>query len=279
MVARTCAVLACGAVAVSGCALIDTQRDRIAGLMNPTKIHTAYSEGSPPDVAQQIPVKDYYHAMSWAKSSYTTSSNNVSVAATGGEKPGRDGRQSLDDVVVNGDLVKVTGVAHADAGAVDNYVMEGIGLVDAYCLRWFQQLDDLSRLMEYQSKNVNIISQLGTTLMGIAEVAPATVSAYGALNTAYAGGVENFNSSFLVAPSSALVKDHIMAVMKEKAKEFSDPATGLKGKMTFKEAYLWLERYADLCTYPRAKAIVDGALSFTKTELQADGRVMTVKRQ
>jgi hypothetical protein len=223
--------------ALSGCSHFEKSRDDTAALMNPTKIHTAYSTDSDAYKASKIPVDDYYHALQVARTTYATDAS--------------------------GNVTKVT---KADHEAVENYVDEGIGLVDAYCLRWFQRLDDMNRLLDYQNKNVNVITQLGTALLGIGKASSNVISGYGAANTAYAGASENFNSAFLVAPTAARVKDHIQSVMRDEATALrSDAAT-----LDFKQAYTRLEQYADLCTHTRAKAIVDTALDLTKTNLNEE---------
>jgi len=220
----------------SGCALFNKQKDETAGLLNPPKLHGAYDQKSAAYQAAQVPIEDYYHALDLAKSTYTVDT-----------------------------FGKATAVVAADQQKIQNYVSEGIGLTDAYCRRWFQGLDDMQRLLAFQNKNVNVISQLGTALLGIGKANSNIVTAYGASNTAYAGFSENFNSAFLVAPTAAKVKEHIESALKTEAEQLRTDSANLN----FKQAYTRLERYAGLCTHAQAKEIVDTALDLTKTQLNA----------
>lgn len=246
---RLVALLAASTVLVlQGCGALSSRKDDTASILNPRKIHTAFDTQSAAYKAGQIPVSDYYAALELARSKYQ-------VESTGA----------------------VTKVAKADQGLVENYVSEGIGIVDAYCYRWFQGLDDTSRLLAYQNKNVNVITQLGTALLGIAGATAALVTGYGAGTTAYAGLSENFNSAFLVAPTASKVKEHIVSVMNAESAQLRSDAPALN----FKQAYSRLERYADLCTHARAKEIVDTALDLTKTQFTGIGvgrQVETVRK-
>lgn len=227
------------------CGTIDRHKDDTAALLNPPKIHGAFDTSSRAYKAALVPIDDYYNALSLAKSAYATDASG-----------------------------KVTDVAAADQEKIQNYVSEGIGLVDSYCGRWFQSLDDMNRLLAFQNKNVNVISQLGTTLLGLGSANTYFVTGYGALNTAYAGASENFNSAFLVTPTASKVKEHIESVMKDEAEQMRTDSASLN----FKQAYNRLEKYAGYCTHARAKEIVDTALNITKTELNATGQPETVRK-
>lgn len=231
---------------LGACSILDSRKDDTASVLNPRKIHGAYDSQSKAYEAGLIPVADYYDALDLARSRYAK----------------KDG-------------VGTTGVSKADQALVVNYVSEGIGLVDAYCSRWFQGLDDTSRLLAYQNKNINVITQLGTAFLGIGGASSAFVTGYGAATTAYAGVAENFNSAFLVAPTASKVKEHIESAMASEAQRLRTDAPTL----AFKGAYTRLERYADLCTHARAKEIVDSALDLTKTQIGPTSKqVETVKK-
>ena len=230
-----------------GCALISSAKDESGSVLNPNKIHFAYDHQNPAYAARIIPVSDYYAALNLAKSRYQESA----------EKP-----------------LRVVSVAHAGSAEIENYVSEGIGLVDAYCYRWFQQLDDMGRLLAYQKQNVNVVTQLGTALLGVGGASSAFVASYGAATTAYAGASENFSSAFLVAPTSSKVKDRILAIMKTAATSLRTDAK----KINFKQAYSRLEQYADLCTHSRAKEIVDAALDQTKSRIDGNNQLITSPR-
>ena len=217
-----------------GCSSYNSRQDDTASVLNPRKIHGAYDAESLAYKAGQIPISDYYGALELARQRY------------------------FDE---KGTMLK--NVTPEDQGEIRNYVLEGIGLVDAYCSRWFQGLDDTNRLLAYQNKNFNVITQLGTAFLGLGSASSALVAGYGATTTAYAGLAENFNSAFLVAPTASKVKQHIQSAMASEAGNLRKDANSLN----FKEAYTRLERYADLCTHARAKEIVDAALDLTKTDL------------
>jgi len=230
---------------LQGCGILSSRKDDISSILNPRKIHTAYDVQSPAYKAGQVPISDYYSALELARSRYATAGDGT-----------------------------VTSVAKADQEAVKNYVSEGIGVVDAYCYRWFQSLDDTSRLLAYQDKNVNVITQLGTAMLGIGGASSALITGYGATTAAYAGIKENFNSAFLVAPTASKVKEHIVSVMNSE----SFLLRAHSSSFNFKQAYSRLERYADLCTHARAKEIVDTALDLTKTQIGTNKQVETVKK-
>jgi len=93
-----------------------------------------------------------------------------------------------------------------DSEVVKRYMTEGIYLVNSYCLRWFQHLEDFERRSDSSKRDYNVISQLGTTLIGLARLHPDVTALYGAANTAYAGFSNNLVEGLVVAPSSKNVK-------------------------------------------------------------------------
>lgn len=228
------------AAMTTGCA---TLNQRTNSVLNPEKLHDQQASAGPTLDAAQVPIDDYYHALALAKTAYKFDSVGAPTGYT---------KQSSD--------------------LIENYVNEGIGLVDAYCNRWFQRLDDLQRKLQYEENNLNIITQLGTALLGIGHANSYIVGGYGAINTAATGMLNNYSDTFLAAPTTAKVRQHIVSAM--------DQAAGdLRGKsksLDFKQAYSGLERYAAICTYSQAKEIVDDSLSETKTEFK-NGAVSTTK--
>lgn len=234
------------ALSISGCQFVERKMEdskyKTSELLNPAKIHqgtkTLNSDGL---YARELPAQDYYNALNLARPDYKMDARSIVVR---------------------------------DPSLIVNYVDEGIGLVDTNCRRWFQNLDDMSRMLAFQNKQINIISQLGTTLLGVGGASSAWVTGYGAVNTMYAGTSENFNSAFLIAPTASKVKQHIEVVMKEESKALKTAAPGL----TFKQAYTRLEHYADLCSHVRAKAIVDAALETTTTTLDKNQQPQTTPK-
>jgi hypothetical protein len=108
---------------LSGCTSFLSKIDQAKEVLNPKQIHdeTAFNKGGDPYLASQIPVTDYYAALNLTKPKF---------------QPSPDGKSTI--------------IIKSDAAAVSTYVDAGIGLVDAYCLRWFQTIGELNRLANYQ---------------------------------------------------------------------------------------------------------------------------------
>lgn len=229
---------------ISGCALVK-QYGSDDGTMNPVKIHqpSVWDEKekrAEVTAAREIPIDDYYAALRLAKTRY----------------------QAETFVPSSSQYVK-------------NYVYEGIGLVNAYCSRWFNKMDDMARMLAYTNKNVNVITQLTTALLGVGGASSAVVATWGAGTTAYAGAADNFQTTFLLAPTASKVRDHIEAAMREDAERLKNTAESI----TFKEAYTALEAYANLCTHAKAKEIVDKSLDLSKSSIDAQtGALITQQR-
>lgn len=128
-----------------------------------------------------------------------------------------------------------------------------------------------------------MIQNLGTTLLGIGKANSIIVGSYGALFTGLNGIENNFSQSFLLAPNANKVKEHIFTALDDQAqrlrqapdskKNSSSADKGTKISLrpeSFTEAYMALERYADICTQQTAKEIVNSALDQTKTEVMTD---------
>ena len=216
----------------SGCSHFSEKKFSLEETMNPTKIHGASDEKNLSKTAEKIPVDDYFNALKLAQPIYQEKSNQL---------------------------------PENNQKAIENYVAEGIGLVDTYCSRWFRKIDDMSRLLAYQNENMNVITQLGTTLLGIGSANANFITGYGAATAAIAGMSNNANSSFFATPTATKVRRHIDTLMQKEATDLKLLAKNPDFK--FKEAYTRLERYADLCTHARAKEIVESALDATKTEV------------
>lgn len=233
-------MLALCVLTASGCSHLSDRKFSLEETMNPTKIHGAGDEKNLSKNAEKIPVDDYFNALKLAQPIYQEKSFEL-------PKNNRE--------------------------AIENYISEGIGLVDAYCSRWFRKIDDLSRLLDYQNENMNVITQLGTTLLGISTANANFITGYGAATAAIAGMSNNANSSFFATPTASKVRRHIDTLMKKDAADLKSLAKGPDFK--FKEAYTRLEKYADLCTHARAKEVVESALDSTKTEV-TDGVMRSV---
>lgn len=158
-----------------------------------------------------------------------------------------------------------------DSTKLAKYVDEGIGLVDSHCLRWFQRLDDYERDVQFRGKETNVITQLGTALIGAARLHPDVTTLYGAGTTAVAGLRSNRLEGLVIAPAAKGVKAKVMTVMAQRAGQLRavPPAT-------LPQARGQLEAYADLCTYSSAKSLVDKSVDAAQPAVSPSGEFRIV---
>jgi hypothetical protein len=246
---KAIALLFLAALLSSGCSMLGGSRPGKQDLYNPPKIHgpngvstegnagnkTPTQTDDAGQMAEQVPISDYYRAMKLAQTDYR------------------------DD-----------GYAQKKPEYIKNYIDEGIGLVDAYCLRWFQRLNDVQRQIDLKERDINVITQLGTALLGVAKASSDAVALYGAANVAYQGLSGNVRDVFLIAPTSKKIKASVLAMMTEQAALLRRDG----GQLNFKQAYTRIEKYADLCTYATAKEVVDGALDKSRASVK-DEKIIT----
>lgn len=164
----------------------------------------------------------------------------------------------------------------ATQAQIDAYVREGSNLVETHCVRWFSALSDAQRNLEFSESNRNVISQLGTALIGIGRLHSDVTAVYGATNVALAGFSENTNAAFLVAPNSENVKQLIMQAVKSRAALLEDSNSPLH-PTDFSTAYAELEQLADLCTYAEAKHLATQAIDKSEAAVnESTGQVFVV---
>lgn len=137
---------------------------------------------------------------------------------------------------------------------LDVYVREGIAVVELYCLRWFSKLEDAQRSFQVTDTNRNVITQLGTTVIGLAKLNSGVTAGYGALNSAIGGFNANFTSAFLAAPNAENVKRLTLDALQSRAALLKDSGSALYPK-TFSEAFVQLEKLAGQCTYSEVKRL------------------------
>jgi hypothetical protein len=116
------------------------------------------------------------------------------------------------------------------------------------------------------AKDVNVIRSLGTALLGIGKAVPNWVTGYGAINTAYSGISENFNDAILAGPTTAKVKEQMLAMLKQSETKLRNDATNL----TFSQAYSRIELHADTCTYSTIRNMLDSTPASTKARRDPD---------
>lgn len=151
----------------------------------------------------------------------------------------------------------------------DRYMRDGIALVDSYCDRWFVRLNKLQRNFQYQEGNVNIIKDLGTTLIGLSRLHSDVTAVYGAAGIAADGWFRNINDVLFLAPNPAIVQKRVREAMHTRARQL----TGDSKPASFVQAYVELERYADMCTFYAARMIADESMQQSKASTDADGNI------
>ncbi|MDD5384792.1 MAG: hypothetical protein PHG89_07930 [Gallionella sp.] len=148
------------------------------------------------------------------------------------------------------------------ADEISDFVDKGIGLTSAYCLRWFQRLDEVQRRLDLQEKDFNVIRQLGTAFLGIGKAIPNWVTGYGAANTAYSGIAENFNEAILAGPTTAKIKSRVLDMLQQSETILRRDADNKR--LNFSQAYSRIELHADTCTYSTVRNLLDATLASTK---------------
>jgi hypothetical protein len=145
-------------------------------------------------------------------------------------------------------------VASVSQQALDNYISEGVTVIELYCLRWFAKLEDAQRSFQVADTNRNVITQLGTTAIGLAKLNSEVTAAYGAINTAVGGFNANFTSAFLAAPNAENVKRLTIDALHSRALVMKTSGSALYSR-SFSEAYLQLEKLAGQCTFQEIKRL------------------------
>jgi hypothetical protein len=182
--------------------------------------------------------------------------------------------------------------------ALDDYVSKGIVVVNVSCVRWFNSLSEAEARYNFAQGNQNVIQTLGTALIGLSRLHSDVTTFWGAGFSAVNGYESNFNQNFLISPNANKVKEHVFTALDQQAallrnqlvpmallpttqaalnelnkkensvnKESGNVPNTLKinAPKTFVEAYLALERYADICTPQTAKEIINASLDGTQT--------------
>lgn len=157
---------------------------------------------------------------------------------------------------------------------IDAFIDKGIGLVGAYCLRWFHRLDAVQRNVDLRERDFNVIRQLGTALLGIGKANSDWVTFYGAANTAYSGILENFNEAVLTGPTTAKVKVQVLGMLQQSEARLRSDAS----KLTFTQAYTRIELHADTCTYGTIRSLLDSTLASTKSKRDPETGKITSDR-
>ncbi len=167
----------------------------------------------------------------------------------------------------------------ANPAKIQDYVNKGVTLVNESCRRWFDSLAEAQIRFGLTQNNQNVIQNLGTTLLGFGKANSLVTGTYGAAFTALNGFEGNFAQSFLIAPNSEGVKEHIFSALNQRANQLLGKRNGnekvgtdwLSDKPTdFDSAYRALSEYAGICTQQTARKIVNAALGETTTKISAN---------
>lgn len=249
------------ALLTCGCSTIRNpfSEPNVYAALNPPRVHVhqkevsdlepmkTYSEST--KAAEKIPFEQYYAALLDAKKS--DSDANKSGRHLGSSR------------------------TPAEKGKMQEFALQGIATVNAVCLRWFHNLMESQIRLNFAASNRNVIKDLGTTLMGLADANRYVVGTYGALSTALSGVENNFSQTFLLAPNASKIKSHVFMALNSRAEDLLQKAGNERA--TFAQIYDDLERYADICTQHTAREIMNTALDQTKTAVNNDeaGRVLT----
>lgn len=224
----------CAITLLAGCASVQEYKQERQLLFNPARVNESPDPASRAYAAGEVQISAYYKALAKAQTNYDV------------DPPRR-----------------------ATPVAVANYVEEGIALNTAYCRRWFHRVDDTQRQFAIGSKDVNIITSLGTAIMGIAGASANAVALWGAGLTAMNGFGDNFNSALLTAPTAKGVESKIMQMMNG----YGEALRGDARTLSFPAAFTRLEAMADICTFAGIRDAVDSSLRATEASVSPSGTV------
>jgi hypothetical protein len=157
-------------------------------------------------------------------------------------------------------------VANATQTAIDTYVKEGAALIEVNCLRWFHRIAEVQRRVELADTNRNVITALGTALIGVARLHSDVTAAYGSANTAIAGFNANLSTAYLAAPTAESVKRLTMQAVKARGDLLKNSSSPLYPK-DFSSAYAELEKLADVCTYAEVKRLATQSVDQGKPQV------------
>ncbi len=154
------------------------------------------------------------------------------------------------------------------------WISWGVSLTIAECRSWFHRIDDTNRQFSLGSKNVSVLENAGTAVLGLAGAASNVVAGYGVATTMLSGLGDNFNSAFLSAPSQKNVESKVMEVMDTYSKQLKEKSK----ELTAPEVFTYLGVLADFCTSPAIKMIVDGSMQQTSQTITPAGTITTVAK-
>lgn len=155
---------------------------------------------------------------------------------------------------------------------INNYLRKGFVLVDSYCMRWFVELDESQKSLNYVKDNNNLLKELGSGLIGVAGANSDITSVYNSFSIASSAYLTGYEKMAEIAPDVNKVKEQVFDFLNSKKEAILNNSD----QMEFLEAYSALERYSYGCTVAGAKEVTEKALENTDGSANKDGKVLAI---
>ena len=161
---------------------------------------------------------------------------------------------------------------------ISAYLVQGVNTVKANCRRWFNSMAVAQQRQAFDSSNENVLKAFGHTFLGITNANPVTITAAGAMDTAYTGFTGNYSQAFLAAPNAKNVEAHIMQVLEKAANDMrAKLSTATNPYREPSDAVVWIEGdFAGYCSQKSARDITDTALRNTQSAPGENGTINTL---
>ncbi|WP_130471530.1 hypothetical protein [Candidatus Magnetaquicoccus inordinatus] len=144
-----------------------------------------------------------------------------------------------------------------DSRLAKEFLKSGIATVNIVCKRWFDKMGEKERKIDYNQSVFNSVSDFGIGLLNLsnpsADLMLGLSTGKGTINTI----LDKYEDSFLLAPSSVVVQERISEMMAKAATEIDKDSDSFD----YLGAYQTLVNYESLCSYGKAKSILDKTLS------------------
>ena len=127
--------------------------------------------------------------------------------------------------------------------------------------------------MAWGQRDFNVMTQLGTALLGVAKLSSDVTAVYGASTSALSGLHANRQEGMLIAPPASDVKTKVLDAMALRSKDLM-----AENFVYVSQVQVALERYADLCTYQSARRMVSQTLKSAEVEKVTSTGEITVRQ-
>ncbi len=250
---------------LQGCAQLGRMPDGGSVASNPPRLHDERSASTAAKAAAELQIENYYQALTSA-----LAPKGAPSVAPSTPRPPASPASAASTPLPSPPLPPVSTSQPADFKPL---LAQGIGLVDSYCLRWFQRLEEYDQAMAWGQKDFNVITQLGTALLGVAKLSSDVTTLYGASTSALSGLNANRQEGMLIAPPASDVKTKVLDAMTLRSKALMS-----EDFMYVSQVQVALERYADLCTYQSARRMVSQTLKSAEVEKVSSTGEITVRQ-